>query len=72
MQNIPAVSSLLSPLLKSILVAREPAALKHRGRLAVMYRIEQRMRFLAVLHDLAHGLLHHVGIWSVETTNLAL
>ena len=27
---------------------REPAALKHRGRAAVMHRVEQRMRFLAV------------------------
>lgn len=41
-------TSLLSPLIKSFLTAREPAALKHRGRAAVMHRIEQRMRFLAV------------------------
>lgn len=40
-------ASLLSPLLKSILTTKEPAALKHRGRAAVMHRIEQRMRFLA-------------------------
>lgn len=39
-------TSLLSPLIKSVLTAREPAALKHRGRVAVMHRIEQRMRFL--------------------------
>lgn len=41
-------TSLLSPLIKSVLTAREPAALKHRGRVAVMHRIEQRMRFLGV------------------------
>ncbi|KAL0036083.1 hypothetical protein WJX79_001980 [Trebouxia sp. C0005] len=40
-------TSLLSPLIKSLLTQREPAALKHRGRAAVMHRIEQRMRFLA-------------------------
>lgn len=41
-------TNLLSPLIKSVLTAREPAALKHRGRAAVMHRIEQRMRFLGV------------------------
>ncbi|KAL0017824.1 hypothetical protein WJX77_005235 [Trebouxia sp. C0004] len=40
-------TSLLSPLIKSLLTQREPAALKFRGRAAVMHRIEQRMRFLA-------------------------
>ncbi len=45
---ICAGTSLLSPLIKSLLTQREPAALKHRGRAAVMHRIEQRMRFLAV------------------------
>jgi len=46
-----AGTSLLSPLFKSLLTQREPAALKHRGRAAVMHRIEQRMRFLAVSSD---------------------
>ena len=48
LENVTVETSLLSPLIKSFLTAREPAALKHRGRAAVMHRIEQRMRFLAV------------------------
>ena len=38
----------MSPIIKSLLTEREPAALKYRGRAAVMHRVEQRMRFLAV------------------------
>lgn len=47
-ERLTVETSLLSPLIKSILTAREPASLKHRGRAAVMHRIEQRLRFLAV------------------------
>lgn len=43
-----AGASLLSPVIKTLMTEREPAALKHRGRATVMHRIEQQLRFLAV------------------------
>lgn len=65
-----AGASLMSPIIKSLLTEREPAALKYRGRAAVMHRVEQRMRFLAVRACSGSVCYHHANqaaatCWSI-------
>ncbi len=54
-------------MIKSLLTQREPAALKHRGRAAVMHRIEQRMRFLAVSSDQLSSTQCYACCWHQNT-----